>query len=75
MKRCQILYYGYINIFPKKDIEPAHLHAIKTSQMGVQVVVQNGFLYDFAVCQGVENPKKEKSDVCVLKMTTTLPAE
>ena len=40
---------------------------------------QSGFLYDFDVCQGAENPLKEKSDVgitgdVVLKMTSTLPA-
>uniref|UniRef100_A0A3B4X7W6 PiggyBac transposable element-derived protein domain-containing protein n=1 Tax=Seriola lalandi dorsalis TaxID=1841481 RepID=A0A3B4X7W6_SERLL len=39
---------------------------------------QSGFLYDFDVCQGAENPDKEKSDVgvtgdVVLKMTSTLP--
>lgn len=40
---------------------------------------QSGYLYDFDVCQGGENPDKEKSDVgatgdVVLKMTSTLPA-
>lgn len=40
---------------------------------------QSGFLYDFDVCQGAENPDKEKSKVgvteeVVLKMTSTLPA-
>ena len=40
---------------------------------------QSGFLYDFDVCQGAENPDKEKSDVgatgdVVLKMTSTLPS-
>ncbi|XP_039666277.1 piggyBac transposable element-derived protein 3 [Perca fluviatilis] len=40
---------------------------------------QSGFLYDFDVCQGAENPDREKSDVgvtgeVVLKMTSTLPA-
>uniref|UniRef100_A0A8C6UI16 PiggyBac transposable element-derived protein domain-containing protein n=1 Tax=Neogobius melanostomus TaxID=47308 RepID=A0A8C6UI16_9GOBI len=40
---------------------------------------QSGYLYDFDVCQGRENPDKEKSDVgatgdVVLKMTSTLPA-
>ncbi|XP_028658930.2 piggyBac transposable element-derived protein 3-like [Erpetoichthys calabaricus] len=40
---------------------------------------QSGFLYDFAVCQGAENPDKEKSDVgvsgdVILKLTSTLPA-
>ncbi|KAJ4946271.1 hypothetical protein JOQ06_023939 [Pogonophryne albipinna] len=40
---------------------------------------QSGYLYDFDVCQGPENPDKERSDVgvtgdVVLKMTSTLPA-
>ncbi|KAJ8382435.1 hypothetical protein SKAU_G00032130 [Synaphobranchus kaupii] len=40
---------------------------------------QSGFLYDFDVCQGAENPDKERSDVgvsedVVLKLTSTLPA-
>lgn len=39
-----------------------------------------GTFYEFAVCQGAENPDKEKSDVgisgnVVLKLTSTLPAE
>ncbi|XP_065820319.1 piggyBac transposable element-derived protein 3-like [Labrus bergylta] len=40
---------------------------------------QSGFLYDFDICQGAENPDREKSEVgvtgeVVLKMTSTLPA-
>uniref|UniRef100_A0A3Q3EL87 PiggyBac transposable element-derived protein domain-containing protein n=1 Tax=Labrus bergylta TaxID=56723 RepID=A0A3Q3EL87_9LABR len=40
---------------------------------------QSGFLYDFDICQGAENPDREKSEVgvtgeAVLKMTSTLPA-
>lgn len=40
---------------------------------------KSGYLYDFDVCQGGENPNEEKSDVgatgdVVLKMTSTLPA-
>lgn len=39
---------------------------------------QSGFLYDFDVCQGAQNPDREKSEVgvtgeVVLKMTSTLP--
>uniref|UniRef100_A0A8P4FX73 PiggyBac transposable element-derived protein domain-containing protein n=1 Tax=Dicentrarchus labrax TaxID=13489 RepID=A0A8P4FX73_DICLA len=40
---------------------------------------QSGFLYDFDICQGAENPDQVKSDVgatghVVLKLTSTLPA-
>lgn len=40
---------------------------------------QSGFLYYFDVCQGAQNPDREKSEVgvtgeVVLKMTSTLPA-
>lgn len=55
------------------------LRACKTSQMGFQDVGKSGFLYDFDVCQGAQNPDREKSEVgvtgeVVMKMTSTLPA-
>lgn len=52
----------------------------KPHKWGFKMWGQRGFLYDFDVCQGAQNPDREKSEVgvtgeVVLKMTSTLPAE
>lgn len=63
----------------------SHLHVYmpaKPHKWGVKMwghSGQSGFLHDFDVCQGGENPDKKKSEVdvteeVVLKMTSTLPA-
>lgn len=44
------------------QISAESLHASKTPQMGGRAGLSS-FLYDFDVCQGPADPKKERSDV------------